>query len=559
MKYYKINRMLLGVTLSLLTFSACSDWDDHYDTTGNNSGVSLWEAISSNSSLSNFAKVVKATGYDAALESSQVFTVFAPSNDNFSEAQADSLIQLYNAQKAENIKDKDNQAIKEFVQNHIALYNHSVATNGSDSIVMMNGKYISLTPTTFGGENIITSNQLEKNGILFTLNNKVNYTPNIYEYLKSDPDLDSIASFFYEYNKYEFDASKSVAGEIVNGETVYLDSVANLENKLFNEVGKLNDEDSTYWMVTPTNKVWSELIDKTTNYYNYDNTVDKRDSLQRVYSRLAIIGGTVFSRTRNTDASIQDSALSTNAPTYYERYWYWGDYSKKYYQFDKPFNAGNIFSDTKDMQCSNGIVKKADTWVIKPTQTYYQVLKPEAESRSNLKLLDEENTTSALTTMSIIKASSSNPFYDKISDHQFADIMPVNSSARPSATFYVPNVLSNIPYDVYIVMVPALAEDTLASDIDRLPTRIRVTLGYHDQNGKAVEERLSGTNDVITRPDVVDTILVKSNVVIPTCSYGLSTPQVTMQFESRVTSSQRNKIYTRAIRLDCIIFKPHVE
>ena len=86
MKRYNIYNKVLGLVLAVLTFTACSDtWDDHYSS--KNEGMndySLWQAISQNSNLSNFAKVVEATGYDKALKSSQVFTVFAPTNDQFS-------------------------------------------------------------------------------------------------------------------------------------------------------------------------------------------------------------------------------------------------------------------------------------------------------------------------------------------------------------------------------------------------------------------------------------------------------------------------------------------
>ena len=60
--------------------------------------------------------------------------------------------------------------------------------------------------------------------------------------------------------------------------------------------------------------------------------------------------------------------------------------------------------------------------------------------------------------------------------------------------------------------------------------------------------------------DVHDTILLKSNVVIPTCTWGLTNEdsQVTLTMGSDVKSTDfmRGK-YTKTIRLDAIIFKPH--
>ena len=62
-----------------------------------------------------------------------------------------------------------------------------------------------------------------------------------------------------------------------------------------------------------------------------------------------------------------------------------------------------------------------------------------------------------------------------------------------------------------------------------------------------------------SQPDVIDTMLVGSAIQIPTCSYGLDNPQVTLEIENRVSSSQVNKKYTRTMRVDAIILKPHVD
>ncbi|HAT61477.1 MAG TPA: beta-Ig-H3/fasciclin [Prevotella sp.] len=552
MTYTKINKILLETFISLLALCSCTDeWDDHYNET-NQSNVSLWEAISSNSDLSHFAKVIKACGYNEALGSSQVFTVFAPTDENFTESEADSIITIYQTQKNKNIKDADNQAIKEFLQNQIARYNYSIASKGKDSIIMMNGKYEVLTPTTFGGQGINQSNLLEKNGILFTLNNKIRYSPNIYEYLRSDKDLDSVSTFFHDFNKYEFDAGRSVPGDIVNGQTTYLDSVTYLKNILFDYVGELNSEDSTYWMVAPTNAVWDKLITEYKPYFNYDNTVNKRDSLQNLYSKLAIIRGTVFSRTQNTDKAIQDSALSTSAISYLNRKMIYGSYDLKYYQFEHPFASGGVFNGTKDYQCSNGIVKKSSNWNIDKNQTFLQKITAEAENRNNQKEIDELKTKDLVTVTVDIK----NPFHNKVSNNKFVDIIPISSSANTSATFSIPNILSNTGYDIYIVTLPALAEDTLATSEERLPTKLDAVLGYNDQTGNPQTMKL--VEKMPTTADVIDTLKVGDDIKIPTCSYNLNIRQVTIQIASHVLNSELKRgNYNRIIRLDCIIFKPH--
>ena len=105
----------------------------------------------------------------------------------------------------------------------------------------------------------LTKNVLYGNGVLFTINNKVEYFPNVFEYLGLDKDLDSVYQFVNSYSEYEFNPNKSVPGDIIDGRTEYLDSVTELSNLLFRTLGRINSEDSTYWMVAPTNEEWTNL------------------------------------------------------------------------------------------------------------------------------------------------------------------------------------------------------------------------------------------------------------------------------------------------------------
>jgi hypothetical protein len=388
---------------------------------------------------------------------------------------------------------------------------------------------------------------------------QVDYFPNVLEQLAKVEGLDSIAAFFDNYNEYEFIPELSVAGGIVNGQTVYLDSVTRLENDLFSYVGLLNDEDSTYWMVAPTNDMWNTMVEEYTNYFNYDDKVAKRDSLQYLYSRMAIVRGTVFSATQNPEEVISDSVKSTSAVPYRSRYLQYGNYDTYYYQYDKPYEPGGIFSDVAVFPCSNGEVRKANTWNIDKSQTFSQIIMTEGETRSALAYIDgsREGLPNPKTRTSTVTVRPGNPFYNKLSGNSFIEIAPTTGAVIPSATFYIRNVLSNMPYDIYAVMVPALAADTMATAIQRLPTLARFTLLYHDQKGEELSKGVVLQSKQETRADVLDTILIGSNVVIPTCSYGVDEPQVTIEVENRVGTSQNNKTHTRTMRLDAIILKPH--
>lgn len=567
MRIYHIFRNMMGITIAALAFVACADeWDDHYSPSVS-AGQSIWQMIQQNSELSNFARVVQATGYDAALASSQMFTVFAPTNSALSAAEADNLISVYQQEKASGVKDKENSIVKEFLQNHIALYNYSTSSLSNDSITMMNKKYMVLTHDRFGNRPILSSNQQASNGVLFTLGEKADYFRNVFEWIRFDQDLDSLANFLYSYNQYEFDPTESVPGGIEDGKTVYLDSVTILRNELLYDfsgsssnsgIGRIDSEDSTYWMVAPTNQVWDKLVAEFTPYFNYDNSVDKRDSLQWANTRLAIVKGTVFSRTKNTDAALRDSAVSVNAVDYSNRQQYYGSSSLAYYQYNKPFEQGGIFTGTINTDCSNGMVMKTDDWKIDKRQTFYQTIVNEGESRNVFKEVNENNTA----TPSYRSVESSNPFYNKVSSNRFAVISPLGAT-NPEVVYYLPELLSNIDYDLYVVMVPAKAGDTLVAETQIRPCKFRCSYKFHEQDGKECTDSIILMNGeqsyFTTNPEVVDTVFL-GTIRVPTCSVGLIEPQATLRLASNLSNRERrDNTYTQILRIDCIIVKPHEE
>ncbi len=564
MKHTNKFNKVMGAALMALAFTACSDdWDDHYkgSTTlldGYTQAVdqSLWKTISTDADLTNFASVVKATGYDLVLDGSQVFTVFAPTNDNFTAEEAEAWIERYASEVAAGVKDDDNETLKEFVKNHIALYNHSVSSKTEKTLSMLNGKYLSLTTEQLGGKRFLSANVKHTNGVLFTLDGEVEFFSNVFEYLKKDTNLSHVAEFLYSYNEYEFIPELSVEGGIVDGKTVYLDSVSQLENEIMSiYLGKINSEDSTYWMVVPTNEEWTRLTEEYTNYFNYDDKVAGRDSLNRVQTGLSVLLGTVFSRTTNPALESGDSAYSTNASKYSLRKYTYGSSDLAYYAYYNTFAPGGVFEGTEGAECSNGKVLKAAHWNIDKTQTFFQQILVETEYSKNIK----ENTDDQSTTkfpLGMKSVASDNPFYDKVSNNYYCEITPLTTATYPAATFYVGDVLSNIPYDIYVVTAPAIAGDVLATDT--LPTIMEWTLGYNNQAGEPVTEVLQSKLE--NNPMVMDTLLLASGKTLPTCSWDLEDPQVTLRVRNRVSSSQvRKGEYTRTMRIDCLLFKPHVE
>ena len=584
---------LVGCATSAALTSCTDTWDEHYEGTvaGVNEGT-IWQAIQQNADLSNFASVIEATGYDKSLGSSQVFTVFAPTNASFSKAQADELIAQYQREKA-TVNDDDNTVIKEFVQNHIALYNYSVSPTSNDSIVLMNGKYARLQAGAIDNSTFQTGNQLYGNGVLFTVSQPIDFSSNVFEYLRKDADLDSVRSFLYNPLFYykKFNASASVEGGIDDlGRTIYLDSVYTQRNDLFSELGQLNSEDSTYWMLAPTNEQWARMYDEYKDYFNYSQTVENlltkgnRDSLVYVNIGKAILEGATFSQTTNrafTNGARQnpqplDSVFAIGASLDYTmRQFYWGS-NFNYYQYFGPFMPGGVLAEADSAACSNGRVMKVSDWKIDKLQTFHRWKVVEAESQGNLREIGkyESNT---VTHDSTQLASSAvypvdNPrFRNRVWNSRFVRFTPTTTNLQWDATFNITQVLSNVGYDIYLVTVPYLANDS--NTVDTLPGKIRTSIIYPDENGKRVSHRFTNKDVsdaslaratsaglVYSSGTSIDYILLAEDFKFPVCTYGVreTEPSVTFWIENRTTNSDVNQgNYTKSLCVDCILLVPH--
>lgn len=597
----KQNKGLLVLALAAFTLTACTDtWNDHYSDNalaGTNAGT-IWQALEKNDQLSNFRRVAETCGYDKILKSTQAFSVFAPTNAKFTSTQADSVISIYNNEVAAGTRLSENRAIKEFLQNHIARYTHSVASTTRDSIVMMNGKYMVLTNSTFGNMPIDSKNQLYENGVLFTLDEPVKFYNNVFEYLdpekqkKSSLGMDSVASFLYSshYYRYYLDEAKSIQGEMDpnTGRMIYLDSVMIKENELFygQGVGQLHNEDSTYWMVAPDNATWDKLVKEYEKYFVYNEKVNLYDSLRWSEPRLAVLRGSVFSMSSNTalknyvengGKTAVDSMFSTYAIPYNLRRYRYGTDTLHYYQYGSmkkpqdPFAAGGVFNGAEQIMCSNGRLFKSNYWNIDKRQTFMQDIIVEGEDAQVIVNPDVTTRTPSVTTI----ASTSTELYNRVSGNKYLVITPKNSSDNIEFAVMIPNVLSNVKYDIYMVLVP----DTTKTLAERKPTWLQLAKLYYDEKGEGMpfDTLLTKTNTVrntyCTNADHnlgqfngaiqgkgygigtdIDTLCIGKGIVFPSCSYGLEVPEVQIYIKN--VAPAFFGMHDLSLRIDCIIFKP---
>ncbi len=371
-------KIYFGLFAGLFLMTGCTDWDDHYEDAlpSGTAGMSLWEQLRQNGELTDFCEVLEQTkvyrmhkktpvSYADLLSGGQSFTVLAPKNNTFNK---DSLLNLVQTVAG------DSSVEKSFVQNHLSRLLTSVTTD-SVRLMMLNGKRLQVVGSEIAGINVSTPNSHASNGMVHVLDKAVNYNRNIYEQFCDDQELYTIGQNLKRFNREIFDPDASVSNGVVEGVPVYIDSVVYEENRLLDRIGLLRAEDSTYWAVAPTTAGWEEARNEALTYYVFDNTYEKRDSLQQYYATRALLEDAIFNMT--DQRSVNDSLISVP----YIRTIHTNMQGKHVYNvFYKPFEEGGILYGAQPMNCSNGVVYKTAKWPFTPEQTFFKEIYVEGET-----------------------------------------------------------------------------------------------------------------------------------------------------------------------------------
>ena len=155
--------------------------------------------------------------------------------------------------------------------------------------------------------------------------------------------------------------------------------------------------------------------------------------------------------------------------------------------------------------------------------------------------------------------NSDNRFFNKVWDNSFIEFVSTVAAQNYWVDFTLKNVLSNIGYDIYLVTVPALANDSNATDAQRLPVKFKCSLRIPGQPKVDLKNAEGGT-DFVTTPDAIDYLLLAEDYKFDFCTYGIDNEkmQVALNVETRVSSTElRRGTYTRTLRVDCILLVPH--
>jgi uncharacterized surface protein with fasciclin (FAS1) repeats len=511
---------------ALLFLSACNDYyDDHYPEAGSSEQdklPSLLELIKENNDLSIFAEMLQITGYDRYLASEQTYTVFASLNS------ALSTVDL-----------KDTLAVANIVKTQIARFSYPAVApleaGRYGRVTMVNGKIIPLTSTahavTIGNSELILKNRQAKNGILHTVNGIVPFQPNIWETLLSN-DMDSIRNFLYSFNVKQFSRFNSTIIDYQNGLAVY-DSVFFESNSMFYNLGYLNDEDSLYTMILPTNKAWKEAYEQRKDYF-----VTEDDTLQHFNTQVAIIKDLVFRGALSPDNFIPGDTLFSTQET----------------PFTEP---KSLFEGATQQPASNGLVYRTDQL----RYNHWESWQPEILIEAEYMWIDPRNA------IGPFRRFSNDTL---ISNGQYLAVSPQTTSQAPVVHFYIPGTRS-AHYNIYAVFVPE-RYDFPADSLGKARIQYQVQQLDLSTAGRPVEEqkwnhiasggasgggyKMPDDPDPITSTKEVRKILLAENFKFPRANINELYTTIRIAITNVRGRNDSQKEFRYRMFIDCLILEP---
>lgn len=574
-----LQKISTGAILSCAALSmvGCQDtWDDHYGQTPDTEygNASLYEIISHESQLSDFREVldsarlyansrITGTHYRDLLDGDQFFTIWAPVNGTFNK---DSLLRLCATAEGDSLVER------QFLKNHIARFGHSL--NGRNEVIrLFNQKDVVFDNSDFNGAKIIKGNVASRNGILHLIEKPSHYYYNIYEALFSLDKYKHVGEYFKSFQIDEFDETQSLAMGVVDGKTVYVDSVFNSYNILTSAYyDHIEREDSTFWMLVPSKEVWDSLYAEAKTYYNF-GSINKADSIHHFWSNYALCQDLIYNP--HKQRAMYDSLCSTSF-----------NYSEagRFHVAYKPFEAGGLFSDFADsLKCSNGTIYELKSWPWTKEKSYFKEIKREAEGV----IFDNYEASG--------KQLNLNRYYvsaDSVS-YGYLYVIPQTITSAYYLTYEVPNVLSG-EYDVCVVMLPKTVYDpTTTAKKDFYPNKfvaeviytgvdgLEYTVSsdsrytYHPDEAQVYQETSEESvpylfhwnavddkgdplpGQFMNNPYAVDTVKL-ATIKFPTCNYDQRKITTRVKIQNKIAAKEQRYISANML-IDCILFLPHIE
>lgn len=592
-----IRMMMLACGLSAV--ASCSDFDD-FNTVPSAvdpaADKTLWENIASNLNLREFKAVLERVGYDKVLDAAHTYTVWAPVDGSFN---SDSLAQV-----------SDEKVVKEFLNNMIADYAHHETTLHDTVIYMLNEKLLKFANKgtaglTFDAQRILPNvtnpsvyNYPSTNGLLYVVSNPSVFRYNGYEYIG---EMAGLASYFNQYVKhYEhvtLDEANSVKGEIIEGVQHYDDSVTIVHNTWMTDMtySQIDNEDSLYTVLIPTDEAWEEAYNRIASYFNYIETInwqdlesnevgtDKGATVKKNANSLmkAEVGKTTASlEAAPANALIQEVAA------------YWNDsitnrfltdnliFSETDKRYNKKLVSGTAFTKKDTLRSTTYSYLTNLQELDAVTQEVVTLSNGHARIINKLPFLSEETYAPIIRTRDVAREVSSVNTHYSIYTWQ-GDTLPFNvvlddkdetfgwveteaeNTFAPELDFYLHGVLSTT-YDVFVVVVP----NSMKSEDERLPYSLFIDINYTDADNKQIAGRFDGETLQVGTANVkkvepfevgqykVDTIRA-GRVTFPICYAGTEAkPNIKVTHSVSTFLSTQKKLYEQNLRIANVILKP---
>ena len=633
----------LAAIVIALTLPACTD--DHFDVKEGdgvdaNATKTIWEQIEARrtSGLSRFASLVEQTPYfkdeahmaykdDAktqpytykdVLNGTQILTVFAPTDDAFTEAE----YQEYLTMLQGSMSDKYDVYLR-LVGNHICRNRYTATGTGEEKLVMLNGKKGTFNRSTkkFKDLDLLVQNGQPcynipaVNGVLHLINQQSSFAYNLYEYIKAHGDQFGLLKWWItSHDTIYFNESGSVEnGSDANGNPIYVDSMYRRTNTLFSHrdyskadeewvmnlktfQGDLEKEDSVFALAAPTDAAWNAFMQDYDSCYTYAQLyVNKNYEDQDVADRTLPKDGLINPDSLKELAMNMDvaSMLLFNVREQLRTKTHLGYWSAEEFQSTempkifntrldtffvekpetdvKPFILGNA----QPVKVSNGLLYPINSWnFFKGKKAMDVEVKVEPRSLFKMSTMNSSyqrytfnNEKSALVNDSLLGSVSKDYFFyfSYGTSSPTIDIKLIDTENNHQ-------VMSGIDYEVGIVMVPDFyrwSTDTIMASVPtEVPVKgnkLQVRIKYNDgtlSKGK-VNERQTEKMNFTYKGERVDTVwLLNTDSTKYTLRFPVSYKNITESYPTMTITSTASVKETgagmdlqRAFSLDRIILR----
>lgn len=464
---------IAALAAAAMLAAACTDYSDYneaYSDASDTAGKSLAQNIADNPQLSKFYAQAKAVGFDQQLASDHTYTVFAPLDEDFPDADFQALMNADSATVA-----------AQFVRNHVADYN--LGANGiiDTKVKMLNGKTIRLEGApgayTFGGVPVEKANIPNANGLLYILKGQVHYYPNLYQYIDYAEGIDSLRAYFAKHELSTLNEKNSVAGPIVDGKQTWVHEVYDTSNWLTRGLSaQFAAEDSSYTFIMPNNEAWNARYAEVSKAYKYIASMEYNDySAEAVAKKTATVDAAYVADSLRHLMTVRDLVYSNN----------------------DLYNKWTVDAAAQRPAGSTADTIRTTTWskLSNPEELLdpANIVHEEAMSNGRALIVSHVADRPWETYMSSRRASLiankaglknaervTREYLDPTTGEKmnYTWIKPTTAKTKPEANFWVQNALATT-YRVYCVWVP----DSVSEDYGLLPNNNMFSITYCNAKG----------------------------------------------------------------------------